>query len=271
MKPFAIMVAGVVSLGPLAARAESLDAASGAVGAVSQKIVADEFKGYDGAFVVFDNKTKEYFRFNKQRCEKRISPCSTFKIFNALVGVETGVIKDQDTTFKWDGAKHEIASWNKDHSLKSAMSNSVVWYFQRIAAQVGEKRMKHYLQEVGYGNQDMSAGLTKFWLGNSLKISADEEVEFLRKLVDGDLPFSKRTMDIVKSTIKLNETPTSTLFGKTGTDGENKKLVLGWFVGYVERKDRTYVFATNIKAKDDAFGKRAKERTIAILQKSGML
>jgi beta-lactamase class D len=270
MKPFPIMVAAMVTLVPTTARAEAPTSAGDAIGAVTEQMVRDEFKGYDSAFVVFDTKSKKYFRFNKDGCERRLSPCSTFKIFNALVGVETGVVKE-DTVFKWDGVKHEIASHNQDQTLQSAMTNSAVWCFQKIAAQVGEKRMKHYLQAVGYGNQDMSAGLTKFWLGNSLKISANEEVEFLRRLNDNDLPFSQRTMDIVKSVIKLNETPTSTLFGKTGTDGENKKLVLGWFVGYVVRKDRSYVFATNIRAKDDAYGKIAKKHTLAILQKTGMM
>lgn len=271
MKPITILVAAVVSLVPTAAGAESLSTGGEAVGAVTPQLVANEMRGYTGAFVVLDTKSKTYFRFNKEGCAKRLSPCSTFKIFNALVGLETGAIKDQNTVFKWDGVKHEITSWDRDHSLQTAMTNSVVWYFQRLAAQVGEKQMKHYLQEVGYGNQDMSAGLTKFWLGNSLKISPDEQVEFLRRLVDEELPFSKRTMDIVKSTIKLTETPTSTLYGKTGTAGDKKKLVLGWFVGYVVRKDRTYVFATNIQAKEEAFGKKAKQLTISILEKSGLL
>jgi beta-lactamase class D len=171
----------------------------------------------------------------------------------------------------WDGTKYVVASWNQDHTLQSAMTNSVVWYFQRVAASVNEERMRQFIAEANYGNQDISGGITKFWLGSSLKISADEQVEFIKRLVNDELPFSKRSMAIVRGLIRLAETPKGTLCGKTGTDRENGKNLLGWFVGYIAQPGRTYVFATNIEDSDDAWGPRARQLTEKILTEARIL
>jgi len=138
--------------------------------------------------------------------------------------------------------------------------------------------MKKYVQEIHYGNEDTSGGITKFWLQSSLKISAAEQVDFLYRLYRNDLPLSRRSMEITKKIIKLAETEEYVFYGKTGSglgeviDGK-PKTVLGWFVGYVERKDRegVYVFATNIEGEDGASGKKAREITETILKEMGLL
>jgi len=241
-----------------------------AVGQLTSKSMAPHFKGFDGAFVLYDARGKEYFRYNEAGCSKRLSPCSTFKIFNSLVGLETGVVKDENHLLKWDGTKYSIAPWNSDHTLKSAVKESVVWYFQRVATGVGEERMNKYIRLTHYGNEDISGGLTTFWLGSSLKISADEQVEFLKKLYYEELPFSKRSMDIVRRIIRLTATPAGILSGKTGSDLVDGKGVLGWFVGYVEHDDHQYFFATNIQAADGASGRKAREISEGILHEAGL-
>ncbi len=227
----------------------------------------DFFKDYSGTFVLYSISEDVYVIYNKDRAEKRLSPCSTFKIFNSLVGLEAGVIKDEKFVIKWDKKTYDIESWNRDHTLKSAIANSVVWYYQELARRVGEEKMKAFIDKVNYGNKDMSGGIDKFWLRNSLKISAMEEVGFLKKLILYDLPFSKRNIDIVKNIIILDKKDTYILRGKTGSGMENGKGVLGWFVGYVERGNKTYIFATNIEASDNASGIKAKKITLEILKK----
>ncbi|OLE78143.1 MAG: hypothetical protein AUF76_19870 [Acidobacteria bacterium 13_1_20CM_2_65_9] len=84
-------------------------------------------------------------------------------------------------------------SWRRDHTLASAMRNSVVWYFQRIAEKLGMARERDYLKRFDYGNADPSSGLTTFWLGQSLMISPDEQLRFLRRLYAGR-PVSIRSL-----------------------------------------------------------------------------
>jgi beta-lactamase class D len=218
--------------------------------------------------VLYDFNNRYYIKYNEEQCAKKLSPCSTFKIPNSLIGLETGVITDENFTLKWDSTKYPIESWNRDHNLKSAISNSVVWYYREIARRIGESKMKEYLNKMSYGNEDISGGIDKFWLMSSLKISANEQVEFLKKLYSNKLPFADRTIKIVKDIIILDKNGKYTFSGKTGSGGnpENNSSQ-GWFVGAVELGDNAYFFATNIETSgSDANGMKAKEITIEILK-----
>lgn len=233
--------------------------------------LSSAFNGYTGTFLMLDEKTGKAICFNPKRAKQRFSPCSTFKIFNALAGLDCGVLKGKDDLQKWDGTKSDRVELNKDHTLQSAMKDSVVWYFQNVAERIGEERMKNYLQQVHYGNMNMTAGLTKFWLSDdSIKLSADEQIEFLRRLDKRELPFSEKAMDTVSEIIKVKKTDKGELSGKTGTLGKNNKRVMGWFVGYVKHDNDTYIFATNI-AGNDVWGAKARQITERILEQRGLL
>lgn len=228
------------------------------------------FKGRPGTFVV-QGPDGRIARYEPERAARRLSPCSTFKIFNALAGLDSGAIPDETFTVKWDGKPGFVDAWNKDHDLQSAVTNSVVWYFQEVARRIGEERMRGYLAAVGYGNQDMSAGLTTFWLGDSLAISADEQVSFLDRLYRDDLPFSKRAMETVRKVIVVERTADYVLSGKTGSDYRDGQWVLGWFVGRLERGDgRAWTFAVNLEG-EGARGVEARALAKEILRELGGL
>lgn len=225
------------------------------------------FTGYDGTFVLFDKSLGEYTIYNELKSEKRLPPCSTFKIVNSLIGLETGVIQDENTLYKWDGKKRSVEEWNKDHTLASAIKVSAVWYFQELARNVGAEKMQYYLDKTDYGNKDISGGIDQFWLQSTLEISPMEQVEMLRKLYDYQLPFSKRNIDIVKAILIDSEEDGVVFSGKTGSGGN----VNGWFVGYVERGGHVYFFATNIEGEKQVSGAKAKEITKSILKDKKLL
>lgn len=238
---------------------------------INDEDLSEFFQGYEGSFVLFDSNNNEYNIYNRIKSEEQISPCSTFKIINSLIGLETKVIEDENTTFKWDGKKYSIESWNKDHMLATAISNSVVWYYQKLASKVGKDNMQKYINDVNYGNKDISGGITKFWLQSSLKISPREQVEMLKKFYRNELSFSKRNIDIVKKIIVLSEENDTVLSGKTGGGVVNGKCINGWFIGYVEKNKNVYFFATNIQSQDGATGYKAKELTLQILKEKKIL
>jgi beta-lactamase class D len=220
------------------------------------------FGDYSGAFVLFDYNNKYYIRHNAEQCSTRYSPCSTFKIPNSLIGLETGVIKDENFVIPWDSVTRNREELNMDHHLKSAIKHSVVWYYQELARKVGEEKMKYYIDTLHYGNMDISGGIDKFWLDNSLKISADEQVNFLHKLYTDSLPFSKTNVDIVKRIIIQDTLENGAVFsGKTGSNGKD----LGWFVGTVQLGSNLYIFATNITG-DGADGRQAREISREIIR-----
>jgi beta-lactamase class D len=228
------------------------------------------FAGYEGCFVVWDVTADEYIRYNPERCAERLSPCSTYKIPHSLIALETGVIPDQDYVIKWDGTQYPVESWNRDHTMASAVQNSVVWYFQAVATEVGTERMQEYLDRFGYGNQDISGGLTQFWLGSSLKISAEEQIDFLHRLDTGDLPVSARSMDIVKEVLVQEETDAYVYRGKTGSCTPEGEQPLGWFVGTLNRDGTTIIFATNIQGAG-ADGQQARGITEDVLKSLDLL
>jgi beta-lactamase class D len=229
------------------------------------------FQGFTGTFVLYDLNRKQYIRYNPARSAERFLPASTFKILNSLIGLETGVIPDENYVIKWDGTHYDVPAWNQDHTLKTAIQNSVVWYYQELARRVGKEKMQHYVDVANYGNKDISGKIDSFWLDGGLRISANEQVEFLKRLYDNELSFSQRSMKIVKEIIVLEKAEEYQLSGKTGS-AERAGTQIGWFIGYVEEKGDVYFFATNIEdQKLDASGVKAQEISKNILQGLGLL
>jgi bla regulator protein BlaR1 len=229
------------------------------------------FTGYDGCFVMYDPENNTYTVHNKEKSTRRLSPNSTFKIYNSLIGLEIGVLKDENTMFEWEGTKYRIESWNRDHTLASAFSNSVVWYYKLLASQIGEKTMQKYIDTIVYGNSDISGGIDKFWLQSSIKISPMEQVELIREMYYYELPFTKENIDIVKEIMILSDEGGTVFGGKTGSGMQDNKYINGWFVGYVEKEGKVYFFATNIEAEKEAGGANAKRITIDILKDKDLL
>lgn len=234
------------------------------------------FGGLNGAFVLFDNSANTYVRYNPEQCKKRFSPASTFKIPNSLIGLETGVIRDQHFIIPWDSVRRGVPEWNRDHDLQSAITYSVVWYYQELARRVGSERMKSYLEHMAYGNMDNSGSVDAFWLGSTLLISADEQILFLRKLYENKLPLSRRSMDIVKEILVLGKTEQYILRAKTGMTDFPGGMFVGWFVGYLEKSGHVYFFAMNIITDNpDRDSERIKtgrkEITKSILQELGLM
>lgn len=244
----------------------------------SQKIQErNDFKKYfdeynhKGCFVLYDLKKNLYIKYNPKVCNKRFIPASTFKIFNSLIGLETGIVKDENEVFKWDGENRSVESWNQDLDMTNAFRFSAVWFYQELARKIGQKNMQHYININKYGNQDISGGIDRFWLDGGLKISADEQIELLKKIYNSKIKFSQRNIDILKKIMIYEQNENYILRAKTGWAVRIKDQV-GWFVGYVERAEDVYFFALNIQTKEpeEGFVSR-KEITFKILKDLGVL
>jgi beta-lactamase class D len=236
------------------------------------KTYFDKYK-VQGSFVLFDPQENVYYHFNKAQYTKAYTPASTYKICNALIGLETGVIKDADYVFPWDGIIRDRKEWNQDHSLRTAMQNSTVWYYQELARRVGQTKMDYWIQKADYGNHSTKGGIDLFWLRGDLRISPEQQIDFLIKLHDNKLPFSQRNMDIVKDIMIVKDTLNTIVHAKTGW-GQNGKEDIGWFVGYVEKVDKVYYFANCLQTTDfnnEQFGPARKEIVYDILDELTIL
>lgn len=203
-----------------------------------------------GCILIYDLNKNNYLIYNKDRCEDRFLPASTFKILNSLIALETKVIKDENEIIPWDSVKRQYDNWNMDQTLRTAIKYSAVWAYQELARKIGQERMQHFVDTVKYGNCNIGGGIDRFWLDGDLRISPFEQVEFLKRLYSEDLPFSKRSIRIVKDILINEQTDNYVLRGKTGWAARYEPQA-GWYIGYLEENGNVYFFANNIDIKED--------------------
>ena len=225
------------------------------------------FGSYDGSFVLYDNHLDSWKIYNLEEANKRIPPDSTYKIYDALLGLESGIITPEHSSMAWNGEHFSYSAWENDQDLNSAMQNSVNWYFQTMDSQLGLNKIQEFLNEIEYGNQTTSSNLKLYWSDFSLKISPIEQVELLKKFNTNGFHLHSQNVLSVKNAIKIVGTSDGTFYGKTGTGCIDGQDINGWFIGYIETSDNIYYFATNIQSDSNATGKKALEITSAILKK----
>ena len=217
-------------------------------------------------------------------CAGRMAPASTFKIAIALMGFDSGILKSPDAPelpFK-EGYVYWRPEWKQPTTPARWMKYSVVWYSQQVTQKLGKREYQRYAEAFEYGNADVSGdpgknnGLTRAWLSSSLQISPHEQVDFLRRMIGGQLPVSA---DAVEKTAAITDYGTKGdgwhVHGKTGaglprgSDGELLRgQPFGWFVGWAEKDGREVVFARLIRdgeRQKTAPGFRARDGVIEAL------
>jgi beta-lactamase class D len=198
----------------------------------------------EGGIALFDSASGELFASDPALAKRPFPPASTFKIPHAAIALELGILEDPESPMPWDGKFSQNPDWNRDHTLRTAMQVSCLPCFQRIAPKIGPERMKDWLTRFDYGNKDSSGDITTFWF-TTLRITAVEELDFLRRLDTGKLPISTRTLDMVRDVIALDVGPSHVLYGKTGLVSPPEfESEIGWFVGFVALEKRSVYFAT---------------------------
>lgn len=227
-----------------------------------------------GSTTIYDYKNREWIFTDSQDARRATLPASTFKIPNTFFALEYKAVQDENEIFQWDGVPKThfgtvVNAWNMDTDLKNAFKNSTVWFYEEIARQIGVKKYKKILEKCKYGNGDFREKGIDFWNYGAFAVSPINQVEFLIKLHEANLPFSKSTIEKVKEVMISEKTKTHTYRDKTGwtrKDGQD----IGWWVGYVETKENIYFFATRLIKNENEnnanFAKGRKEITKLILK-----
>lgn len=219
----------------------------------SLKKYFDENK-VDGCFTMLDNATGEITVYNMKLDTMRFSPASTFKIVNSLVGLQTGVIVDENMQVKWDGTIRfypngdTAKSWNKDMNMTEAFKASAVPYYQEVARRIGKDTMQQWIDSMGYGNKNISGPIDSFWLNGKLKISPDEQLGLVKRLYFDQLPFRKSVHQQVKDVMLQENNTAYKLSYKTGWGFGEDGNALSWMTGWIEENNHVYFFVTFIKA-----------------------
>lgn len=211
------------------------------------------FSKYDIKGTLIINIQDKFISNNVKRVKVRYMPASTFKIYNALFGLDLGVVRDNKEIFyRYHGEPVSIESWKRDANLKSGMQISQVPAFQELARKIGRNRMQSYLNKIHYGNEKIGKDVSSFWLDDSLQISAIEQLELITLLSNLSLPISKKAQKEVIEIIKLEDNNKYKLYGKTGLSKWDDSGI-SWFVGFIEINTTSnkiiYPFAFNANYK----------------------
>ncbi len=204
-----------------------------------------EARGLTGTFALHQVGSDQVEVFDEARASQAMIPASTFKILNSMIILETMVVDDVDTVIPWDGVDRGLEGWNQDHTLRSAIEVSAVWVYQVLAREVGDDRMQEWVVAADYGNEDIGGSIDSFWLDGDLRISALQQIDFLTRFVEGELPFAPATLEAVGDILVRQSGPGWSWSHKTGL-GTEADPNLGWLVGIVELESTSWVFAFNI-------------------------
>jgi len=221
---------------------------------------------------------------NGSRCAMRVTPASTFKLAISLMGFDAKVLIDAaHPSWPYQVGYPDWAgdAWRRDIDPAEWMKISVFWYSQQTLKKIGQVRFENYIQAFGYGNKDVSAvpvqspGNNGVWVMSSLQISPVEQVAFLRRMVNRQLPVSphayEMTVIIARQDMQLDGWR---IYGKTGTGspGQDNKYranqAYGWYVGWATKGTQSLVFARLIQddeAQKPNAGVRAREQLLETL------
>jgi beta-lactamase class D len=206
---------------------------------------------------------------NDGRAATRYSPASTFKIPNTLIALDLGIVDSADSPFTWDGVDRGVERWNRDQTLRTAYQVSCVWCYQEIARAAGADAYTTALTRMKYGNQNVGDEVDQFWLNGDLAISADEQIDFLRRLVFDGFGYDERHREILKDIMVAESGEGFTVYAKSGWTGPEPGV--GWYVGYVEVDDETWLFAMNMHLVDAADATLRQELAMESLRALGII
>jgi beta-lactamase class D len=231
----------------------------------TNRLINDDFQSIidsnnvKGSILIYNSKLNEYYSNNFERAKTGFLPASTFKVVNSIIGLETGVIKGKNHLFKWDRTPQQLKAWEADLTLAEAYKRSCVPCYKKVARRIGVDSMNFYLQKLNYGNQIIPDSLIDlFWLVGDFQISQFQQIDFLQRLHNQELPISKRTYGIMQQVMLMDTNENYKLSGKTGwaiREGNN----IGWFIGFIETADNIFYIATNVTPNNEVglenFGK----------------
>lgn len=217
-----------------------------------------------GTFVLYNPKSQSYVGHNAERAKTRYVPASSYKIAHTLIGLSVGAVFSVDEVLPYGGKPAYLKIWEKDMSLRDAIKISNVPIYQTLARRIGPDAMKEGLAKIDYGNQQIGEKIDQFWLEGPLEISAVEQISFLWKLANEELPFLKMHHRAVADITILEQTDAYTLHAKSGLTSSNGGI--GWWVGWVHRDGENYPFALNIDVSGDQDVSKREELVRAALK-----
>ncbi|MBN7137017.1 hypothetical protein A7A76_19965 [Lysobacter enzymogenes] len=196
-------------------------------------------------FLLADTDGIELRRQPANGCDRRVSPGATYEIAAALAGLDASVVRNSGRV-------------SGGERLDQALAYSSSGYFRDLDREMGSARMGEYLSRFNYGNADTRSG-GEYWNGGSLQISPNEQMRFLQRLFDNQLPVSRQAVAGVRESLQpqgfivasrgrviarsgsmSGGEPPMVKTGEVDTGAESVR----WQVGTLTRGSRTFIYVS---------------------------
>ncbi len=195
----------------------------------------------DGCFAVFNNGKGSFNMYNLSWYkDSSASPAATFNVFNSLVALQNGKLFNEKSTIK---------SSSITKTFDSAFLQNDASFFNTLAASIGKDTMQRWLDSLGYGSKAIKTTVTDFYTDNSLTVTADEQLGFIKKLYFDQLPFSKNAMTLVKKLMIKENNSNFTLAYVQGDNLSKQQQQNNWVVGWLVFDKHPVFFVLNFRAK----------------------
>jgi Beta-lactamase class D len=238
--------------------------------------LAPYFQGFNGCAVFYVPSQSRYLLYNPDLCNTASSPCSTFKIVSSLIGLETGIIDQENSVYPWSGTAYWNKNWNRDIGFEDAFKVSCIWYFREAIDRAGKDTVQDFLNELEYGNCNISDwegyqntnnnidALRGFWVESSLKISPLEQTKVMRAIFESDV-YDPANITLLKQVMLTeNENHDVKIYGKTGMGVADGLCVDAWFVGMAETNGTAIYFAIRLDDPQNEETSSTKAKEIAV-------
>jgi beta-lactamase class D len=230
--------------------------------------------GVKSTIIVYNQQKNKLITNDTVAYKEMYSPNNTFYLYESLIGLESGNIKDSADIYSWDFVRYPNENWNQDQHLSVALKHQTEWYFKQVAKTIDTSKMQSWLNLIGYGNKDISGGIDQFWKNNSLKISIKQQFDLFKRLYYYNLPFSFDYLKFIRKTFVKNRLTNKNLYSfKTKGMNNNKPMI--WYLGYVEFLNNTYLVVhcveMNSRKKNKYFSTIQSELLFSSLKELGII
>lgn len=196
-----------------------------------------------GSFALMENGTEHFTIYNLSMYkDSGAAPLSTFFIIPALMGLDKGLLKFNDSSLHLNDSSD---------------------LFTGLISKLGRTEIIKTLDSLHYGKGIVSADSNHFWEDQSLQITADEQLGLMKRLYFKELFFQQKSQEKIKQMLLIEDNSNYRLSYLMGTDTLSNVNV-SWMVGYVEENKHPYFFVLRTNAQNP---NSLKEQNIQLLKK----
>ncbi|HQV01333.1 MAG TPA: penicillin-binding transpeptidase domain-containing protein, partial [Bacteroidia bacterium] len=116
-----------------------------------------------------------------------------------------------------------------------------------LSNKVPHKYWKKQIRKAKYGKVLTEKLDGEFWNNGQFVISSAGQIDFLKRLNSNKLPFKNKYCQWAKKLMLIEEDKNYKLYAKTGLQELPDKNV-GWFIGFIEKPNGIFYFATTIES-----------------------